>query len=177
MFRPETFMRRAALGWPMIALADVAVVVSDARASTGWWERNLGFATHTVGGGGHAILVAPPGDRFVLHLCQGFAPIEPGDTGIAFVTDRMDSLVARMTRGGVSFPEPLRREEWGRMAKFADPDGNVFWLIEVSSTMARDTLNLRAPSRAVPAAERADRPKRRRATTRRKPVSRPRRRG
>lgn len=59
----------------MLALADVAVVVSDAKASAKWWVKNLGFATFTVGGeGGHAILVAPPGERFVLHLCEGFAP-------------------------------------------------------------------------------------------------------
>lgn len=160
----------------MLALADVAVVVSDAKASSQWWEKNLGFATHTVAGGGHAILVAPPGDRFVLHLCQGFAPLEPGDTGIAFVTDRMDSVVARMTKGNVVFPEPLRREEWGRMAKFADPDGNVFWLIEVPTSMARGTLELRAPSRSRPGVAKTARPTKARGRKGRPRVSRPRRR-
>ena len=130
----------------MIALADVAVVVSDAKASAKWWEKNLGFATYTIGGTGHATLVAPPGERFVLHLCEGFAPLEPGNTGIAFVTDGMDALVGRMVKGGVGFPEPLRKESWGRMAKFADPDGNVFWLLEVSTPMVKATLSSRAPS-------------------------------
>jgi catechol 2,3-dioxygenase-like lactoylglutathione lyase family enzyme len=131
---------------PMIALADVAVVVSNAKASAKWWTQNLGFATFTVGGeGGHAILIAPPGERFVLHLCEGFAPLEPGDTGIAFVTDSMDTLVTRMAKGGVSFPEPPRKEAWGRMAKFADPDGNVFWLLEVPTRFVRATLASRAP--------------------------------
>jgi catechol 2,3-dioxygenase-like lactoylglutathione lyase family enzyme len=129
----------------MMALADVAVVVTNAKASAEWWERNLGFAKHTVGGGsGHAILVAPPGDRFVLHLCEGFAPLEPGDSGIAFVTDDMDPLIARMTAGGVRFPTPLRTEDGGRMAKFSDPDGNVFWLLEAPTAMVRETLQMRA---------------------------------
>jgi catechol 2,3-dioxygenase-like lactoylglutathione lyase family enzyme len=128
----------------MMALADVAVVVSNAKESAEWWERNLGFATYTVGGSGHAMLVAPPGDRFVLHLCEGFAPLEPGDSGIAFVTDEMDPLIARMTAGGVRFPQPLKSEDGGRMAKFSDPDGNVFWLLEASTAMIRETLEMRA---------------------------------
>lgn len=128
----------------MIALADVAVVVSDAKASAEWWRKNLGFSTRTVGGTGHAILVAPPRDRFVLHLCEGFAPLEPGNTGIAFVSDEIDTLVDRMTKGGVHFPEPLKKEEWGKMTKFADPDGNIFWLFEAPTRMVRETLNSRA---------------------------------
>ncbi|MFZ0892081.1 MAG: VOC family protein [Thermoplasmata archaeon] len=130
----------------MLAIADVAVVVKNAKASSKWWVKNLGFATMTIGGGsGHAVMVAPPGDRFVVHLCEGFAPLESGDTGIAFVTDEMDRTVARMLKGAVHFPEPVRDEKWGKMAKFADPDGNIFWLLEVPTGMVRDTLHSRAP--------------------------------
>jgi catechol 2,3-dioxygenase-like lactoylglutathione lyase family enzyme len=133
----------------LLALADVAVVVSDAKTSAKWWVKNLGFATYTIGSGtGHAVLVAPPGERFVLHLCEGFAPVEPGNSGIAFVTDDIDAVVARMREGGVKFPEPLRKEKWGRRAKFADPDGNVFWLMEVPTSMVRATLRSRAPTKA-----------------------------
>jgi catechol 2,3-dioxygenase-like lactoylglutathione lyase family enzyme len=128
----------------MLALADVAVVVSDAHASAEWWKRNLGFASRTVGGSGHAVQIAPPGDPFVLHLCSGFAPLEPGDTGIAFVTDEIDRVVARMLGGKVVFPQPLTTEPWGKMAKFADPDGNVFWLMEAPTSMIRTTVRTQA---------------------------------
>lgn len=75
----------------------------------------------------------------------------------------MDAVVGRMTKAGVEFPEPLRKEEWGRMAKFADPDGNVFWLLEVPTSMVRATLRSRAPIRkAKPKAAR-----RRKASARR----------
>jgi predicted enzyme related to lactoylglutathione lyase len=141
----------------MLALADVAVVVSNANASAEWWKKNLGFAGFTVGGSGHARMVAPPGDKFVLHLCEGFAPLEPGDTGIAFVTDEIDVVVARMVEGGVRFPVPLEPGSGGRMAKFADPDGNVFWLFNMPSRMVRETLASRAP--AAPASARASRPR------------------
>ncbi len=131
----------------MIALADVAVVVSNAKASAEWWTKNLGFETYTVGSSGHALLVAPPGDRFVLHLCEGFAPLEPGDTGIAFVTDDIDATLARMVEGGVTFPVPPAKQAWGTRAKFADPDGNIFWLMEAPAALVRATLNSRAPHR------------------------------
>ncbi len=134
----------------MIALADVAVVVSNSRASASWWRKNLGFASKTIGGTGHAVVIAPPGDRFVLHLCEGFAPLEPGDTGIAFVTDALDPLVERMRRGSVAFPEPVQRGSWGASAKFADPDGNIFWLFELPRAMVRSAASTRAPRARTP---------------------------
>jgi catechol 2,3-dioxygenase-like lactoylglutathione lyase family enzyme len=129
----------------MIALADCAVVVSDARASARWWNEKLGFAVHAVGNSEHAIVVAPPGERFVLHLCAGFAPVEPGNSGIAFMTDDIEQLVLKMRAGAVEFPEPLRKESWGSMAKFADPDGNVFWLMEAPAAFIRQETRRRAP--------------------------------
>jgi len=138
-------MKGKFIAGPLLALADVAVVVSDAKASADWWSKRLGFSTYTVGASGHAVLVAPPGDRFVLHLCGGYAPLEPGDTGIAFVTDELRATVSRMRRAGVHFPELPSKESGGRMAKFADPDGNIFWLIGVPTPMVQATLKSRAP--------------------------------
>jgi len=137
----------------MIALADVAVTVTDAKKSARWWEDHLGFVQHTIGGSGHALLVAPPGDAFVLHLCEGFEPVEPGNTGIAFVTDELPALVDRMTRSGVQFPQPLEGEGLGASAKFADPDGNIFWLVGAPKNFIEREAGRRAPARAAPAAE------------------------
>lgn len=121
----------------MIALADCAVVVSNAQAAAEWWSEKLGFRVHTVGNGPHALMVAPPGDRFVLHLCEGFEPVQPGNTGIAFVTDDLDGLVQRMEEAGVTFPEPLDRRPGGGMAKFSDADGNLFWLLGAPAAFIR----------------------------------------
>lgn len=130
----------------MLALADVAVVVSDAKRSARWWTDHFGFRSYTIGGSGHATLVAPPGERFVLHLCAGYAPLEPGDTGIAFVTDEIEALTERIAKAGVTLTEPLRKTSWGGRAKFSDPDGNVFWLLGAPGRMVRDTLRSRAPA-------------------------------
>jgi catechol 2,3-dioxygenase-like lactoylglutathione lyase family enzyme len=140
-----------------IAMSDVAVVVKDANASARWWGENLGFLTHTVGPpGSHALMVAPPGDRFLLHLCEGFEPVEPGNSGIGFVTDDIETLVERMTKGGVRFPEPFEKTEWGGRAKFADPDGNVFWLIGTSGSFLRREVGRTAAS---PRGRRSRRPR------------------
>ncbi len=127
----------------MLALADVAVVVRNANASAEWWREKLGFSVHRIGE--HAILVAPPGDRFILHLCEGFAPMEPGNTGIAFLTEDLPGLTARLMASGVEFPEPYQEGAGGSGAKFSDPDGNVFWLLGVPAPFLRRTLGLRAP--------------------------------
>jgi catechol 2,3-dioxygenase-like lactoylglutathione lyase family enzyme len=129
----------------MIAFADVGVSVSNAKATAQWWKDKVGFAVHVLEGSGHAILVAPPGDRFLLHLCEGVEPVEPGNTGIAFMTDDIEPVVRKMEKAGVRFPEPLKMEAWGGHAKFADPDGNIFWLVSSPSVDVRATMNLRAP--------------------------------
>jgi catechol 2,3-dioxygenase-like lactoylglutathione lyase family enzyme len=137
----------------MMAVADVAVPVSNAREAAVWWQSKMGFAVHTVGPpGGHAIMVAPPGDRFVLHLCEGFEPVDPGNTGIAFMTDDIEDQVRRMRSGGVRFTEPFHKEAWGGMAKFADPDGNVFWLLGAPKEFIEEESRRRAPEadRAAP---------------------------
>jgi catechol 2,3-dioxygenase-like lactoylglutathione lyase family enzyme len=134
----------------MLALADVAVVVSSAKASAEWWSSKLGFATHTLDGAPHAVLVAPPGERFLLHLCEGFAPPEPGNTGIAFMTDDLAGTVRRWSEAGVRFPTPLDPDGNGRMAQFEDPDGNVFWLVGAPTEFVRAAARLRAAPAPVP---------------------------
>jgi predicted enzyme related to lactoylglutathione lyase len=146
----------------MLALADVAVTVSDAARSAVWWQQKLGFGIHTVDGPkGHAVMVAPPGDRFVLHLCQGFEPVEAGNTGIAFVTDDLEHQVRQMESEGVVFTEPLRVQSWGGSAKFADPDGNVFWLLGAPTRFIRSQTALRAKPATPRVSARRARPRRR----------------
>ncbi len=145
----------------MLALADCAVSVSDAKAAANWWAEKFGFAVHIVGGTGHAVTIAPPGDRFILHLCEGVEPVEPGNTGIAFVTDEIEGLVGRLQSAGVQFPQPLAKQSWGAMAKFADPDGNIFWLLSAPTAFIRAETQTKA--RRKPAPRRPSRGKPRRA--------------
>ncbi len=142
----------------MIALADCAVAVTDAKASARWWTEKVGFAVHTVGNGPHAVVVAPPGDRFVIHLCEGFEKPEPGNTGIAFVSDDLEPRVRRMEAAGVVFAEPMSVGPGGARAKFADPDGNIFWLIGAPTAFIRGELDRRAPDPSSPQGRRPEGP-------------------
>ncbi len=131
----------------MLALADVAVSVTNAQESARWWNEKLGFAVHTVGSaGGHAVMVAPPGDRFVLHLCEGIEPVEPGNTGIAFVTDDLAGWTQRLTAAGVKWVDLPNRRGPGGAPKFQDPDGNIFWLLEVPAEFLQREVGRTAPT-------------------------------
>jgi predicted enzyme related to lactoylglutathione lyase len=135
----------------MLRLADFAVTVTSATATAKWWKDAVGFEAYTLGApGSHAIMVAPPGERFLLHLCEGFAAVEPGNTGIAFVTDDIEKHVRKMKAAGVQFPEPLKKESWGASAKFADPDGNIFWLLGAPTGFIRRETTRRALAASTP---------------------------
>jgi predicted enzyme related to lactoylglutathione lyase len=131
----------------MLRLADFAVTVTSAEATAKWWKEAVGCEIYTLGApGSHAIMIAPPGERFLLHLCEGFEAVEPGNTGIAFVTDEIEKLVRKMGTAGVQFPQPLKKESWGASAKFADPDGNIFWLMAAPPSFIRQATTRRASS-------------------------------
>ncbi|HET6404535.1 MAG TPA: VOC family protein [Candidatus Thermoplasmatota archaeon] len=129
----------------MMRFADVAVSVSDAKAAVAFWTEKVGFRTANVPGNEHAVLVAPPGDRFVLHLCEGYERVEPGNTGVAFLTDDLEADVARLRARGVEFEPRAKEGHEAGMAKFRDPDGNVFWLIGAPAPAVEALTSMRAP--------------------------------
>lgn len=113
---------------------DIAVVVSDAQKAKEWYVEKLGFKV--VLDRGHAICVSPrmnEGSLF-LHLCgDGFAPLEPGNTGIGFTADDFNETCMDLQKKGVKFSMPPKEEDGYKMAKFLDLDGNEYWLFESSA--------------------------------------------
>lgn len=126
--------------------ADVAVSVKDARASVAWWVEKVGFRQTNIPGNEHAVLVAPPGDRYCLHLCESYEKVDPGNTGIAFLTDDLEGDVARMKAAGVKFEPRAKEGHEVNMAKFHDPDGNIFWLIGAPRAAVEAMTSMMAPS-------------------------------
>src|SRR5881398_3220566 len=68
----------------MMRLTTIALVVSDAKKSAKWYQEKLGFEIRDHQG--HWITVAPKRENMAFHLCEGFYPLEPGNTGISFTT-------------------------------------------------------------------------------------------
>lgn len=116
----------------MVALrwADVAVVVKDARAMARWWQDKLGF--EILSAEGHWVTVAPKGSEVPLHLCQASAenPLEPGNTGIGFYAPDVGRAEKELRAQGVAIAVPATKAPWGTFLRFADPDGNEFWVNE-----------------------------------------------
>src|SRR5213594_1645963 len=89
----------------MLKFATVAVVVRDEKKATKFWKDKVGF--RVVTSWPHWVTVAPRGSNVHLHLCPDSRP-EKGNTGYMF----------------------SKKEEWGTIFWFADPDGNEFQVIE-----------------------------------------------
>ncbi len=109
------------------SIASVAVVVSDTKKATEWYEKTLGLEVRDKEG--HWVTVAPKKAKNVLHLCKQ-KKLEPGNTGILFLADNIEATYKQMKKKGIKFTEPLTKAEWGTFAIFSDRDGNTFWLME-----------------------------------------------
>jgi lactoylglutathione lyase len=107
-------------------LTSVAVVISDAKKSTEWYTKVLGFKV--VSNDDHWVTVAPQNSNTTIHLCQG-PDLEPGNTGILLKTQNVDETYSELSKKGVQFTKPPRDDGWGKYAMFKDPDGNEFWLM------------------------------------------------
>jgi predicted enzyme related to lactoylglutathione lyase len=110
------------------AFRDIAVVVTDGAKAKKFWKEQVGFdIKHDQG---HWITVAAPGSDVLVHLCQG-DKADPGNTGIAWAVDDVFRAEKEMAGRGVKFTKAAGKTEWGTTnARFADPDGNEFWLFE-----------------------------------------------
>ena len=112
----------------MMKMGTVALVVKDGPAAMAWYRDKLGFEVKAQEG--HWITVAPPGADTAFHLCAGFHPLEPGNSGISFLTEDLSAEESALRTKGVEFKKGKTTEDWGTYAILADPDGNEFWLME-----------------------------------------------
>ncbi|TLZ78629.1 MAG: hypothetical protein E6K11_08320 [Methanobacteriota archaeon] len=111
----------------MLKFETVAVVVRDEKKATKFWKDKLGF--RVVTSFPHWVTVAPRGANVRLHLCPDSRP-EKGNTGYLFSTKDAKKEEARLRKNGVKITRPVKKEEWGTIFWFADPDGNEFQVSE-----------------------------------------------
>ncbi len=111
----------------MLTFETVAVVVRDEKKATKFWKEKLGF--RVVTSFPHWVTVAPRGANVRLHLCPDSRP-EKGNTGYLFSTKDAKREEAALRKKGVKITKPVKKEEWGTIFWFADPDGNEFQVME-----------------------------------------------
>lgn len=129
----------------LTALDRVTVVVRDQVRALAWYETTLGLAVRSqdpatnfvelsLGRGASALsLVEPRPDWGEPYYTETLARVG-GATGIAFQTDSVSALEARLRRGGARITAGPERQPWGGTTlRFADPDGNEFLAFQVTT--------------------------------------------
>jgi catechol 2,3-dioxygenase-like lactoylglutathione lyase family enzyme len=113
------------------------VFVKDADKAYDFYVNKLGFEVkedQEMGGNARWMELLPPGAETRIAVTN-HSPGEEGRVGgftsIVFSTDDIQSTYEELSRRGVNFTEKPTRQVWGDVqAQFADPDGNVFLLVE-----------------------------------------------
>ncbi len=122
----------------ILGIDTVAIVVSDRRKAIRWYRDVLGLEVAYIGPNegstaaegsstdpGHWVELGPRRPRTRVHLCEMGGTMEPGPTGITFLTDDIRGDYERMRAKGVRFLYPPKKMDWGEwLCEFVDPDGN-----------------------------------------------------
>ena len=127
----------------IIGIDTVAVVVSNRRKALQWFRDVLGLPVAYIGPAepdsnpslqgspdnpGHWIELGSGRPMTRIHLCElEDHRVEPGPTGITFLTDDILTEYQRLKSKGVRFTNSPKEMEWGEwLCEFLDPDGNEF---------------------------------------------------
>jgi catechol 2,3-dioxygenase-like lactoylglutathione lyase family enzyme len=126
-----------------VGIDTVAVVVSNRRKALEWFREVLGLPVAYIGPAepssnpsvqglpenpGHWIELGPGRPMTRIHLCElEDHRVEPGPTGITFLTANILGEYERLRAKGVRFMNSPKQMEWGEwLCEFLDPDGNEF---------------------------------------------------
>jgi predicted enzyme related to lactoylglutathione lyase len=76
--------------------------------------------------------------HFAIHPPENFAKKNtgPSSTVIAFDVDSLESTVKLLEKNGATCVQPAHDEGFGKVARYTDPEGNPFEIIELSYQFA-----------------------------------------
>lgn len=116
-------------------IAYVNIFVSDLERAIAFYQGQLGFVMEAADPD-HGYASFQAGQvRLGLAVAGGdHADLVGRHTGVGIDVGDLDAEHARLTTQGVRFTAPPSRQPWGGyMALVADPDGNVFYLDQISA--------------------------------------------
>jgi catechol 2,3-dioxygenase-like lactoylglutathione lyase family enzyme len=106
----------------------ISLPVSDQNRARDFYVNVLGFGLvrdNPMGPDRRWVEVGPKGAQTTITLVTWFPTMAPGSVkGLVLETDNIDADVAELTARGVSIPDGIQEEPWGRFVTFDDPDGN-----------------------------------------------------
>jgi predicted enzyme related to lactoylglutathione lyase len=109
----------------------VSIPVSDQDVALNFYTEKLGFKVATdqeMGPGMRWIELMIPGadTRLALFTPPGHESRIGGFQSMTFWCDDVFATAEQMKKKGVELAEEPKKQVWGTMAKFKDPDGNEF---------------------------------------------------
>lgn len=115
------------------AVKFVSIPVRDQDQALDFYTKKLGFQILTdqpFGGGRRWIELSVPGGetRVVPFTPPGHETRIGTFSNITFMSDNVEKTYEELSRRGVEFQQPPKKEHWGTSAIFKDLDGNVFVL-------------------------------------------------
>jgi predicted enzyme related to lactoylglutathione lyase len=106
----------------------LSVPVADPDRAKSFYTEVLGFevlADNRMSPTQRWVQVAPKGADTSITLVTWFDSMPAGSLrGLVLETDDLDADVAALTARGVSIPDGIQDQPWGRFVTFTDPDGN-----------------------------------------------------
>jgi catechol 2,3-dioxygenase-like lactoylglutathione lyase family enzyme len=114
------------------------IFVNDPDQAYEFYVGELGFEVkedQAMGEGGRSLELVPPGAQTRLAVStllhsQTEARVG-GSTNIVFSTEDIHATYEKLAARGVKFTDKPTRQVWGGIqGRFADPDGNVFLLVQ-----------------------------------------------
>jgi predicted enzyme related to lactoylglutathione lyase len=119
----------------VIQIAYVNVFVTDLERAIAFYRDTLGLElAHSDAAHGYASFEAGPVSLGLALPGDGQRDLVGRHTGVGFAVADLEAEHARLAGLGVAFPMAPARQPWGGfMALVADPDGNVYYLDEVTA--------------------------------------------
>ena len=110
--------------------AFMAFPASDFEASLSFYRDELGLPLVKEGKDDFSRFAHFDCSGFGVHIYEWKKPFNRAHTGLQMYVDDVDALHAELQSKGVKFSGEIRDELWGgRVVTVADPDGNLFDLL------------------------------------------------
>ena len=111
----------------------IAFPASDMDASVHFYRNLLGLPTIKEGDDDFSRFVHFDCGGFGIHIYEWQKPFNRAHSGLQVYVEDVDTLHQELRAQGVKFSGSIRDEPWGgRTVTVADPDGNLFDLLNVN---------------------------------------------
>ena len=111
-------------------ITSAAIFVTDRKRARDWYVSVFGWKVMDDDNE-HWVVVGDGKKGAGLHLCEKgprLAKADVGESRILIVPDDFSKVVRALKKAKAKWATPPKKQPWGRIARFIDPDGNILWM-------------------------------------------------